>query len=509
MNNTINESDKLWWENIQVISDTYPKQKEVFFDKTQFKVVSAGSGAGKTVLAMEWAIMKSLSLMNKKGICWFVAPTTELVRDIYWNDVLSRIKFLDRMNAKRGKAPVLISSNVRARRIYVRNRGGGVTEIALKSAEADKSLIGQTVHVMVIDEMWKTPIDIWRRHLSQRAKRGNADVLIISTPNGHDHFWELWELGNMSSPKKLPNWKSFRLCTYDNPMYPQEYIEQEKRTLSSWEFAQQYEGSFDTPQGRAYNSFDDTLNIKHGLTLDVNRPIYMTWDFNVSPMTTSICQIHHGDLEYQKLIEQKYAIIKQIRDKSISSDKKSELQLQLTQLSKMIKDYPVKEQKEVLYVLKTFYVNETDSEKQCVLIKQWLNEQAFNNVIYMYGDATGGSRTSTSYRTNWGNIDYAFQNYSLYNEYGRSNPDPLERVRIVNAKLKNADNEIGVYIDYDNCKELIADLQQVRRKKGSNDIDKGKMEAIGRNHAIEGLGYLIAKRLKVEKREAKPAFAFI
>ena len=509
MNKTQILDDLLWYENEYVISDNYPKQKEIFYNNTQYKVVSAGSGAGKTVLAIEWAIVKSLASRKKKCICWFVAPTTEAVRDIYWNDVIARIEYLDKRQNANGNAPLLLDANVRARRIWVRNAGGGVTEIALKSAEADKSLIGQSVHIMVIDEMWKTPIDIWRRHLSQRAKRGNADVLIISTPNGHDHFWELWELGNMSSIKKLPNWKSFRLCTYDNPMYPQEYIEQEKRTLSQWEFAQQYEGSFDTPQGRAYNSFDDTLNIKHGLTLDVHRPIYMTWDFNKSPMTTSICQIHHGDLNYQKLVEQKYTLIKLMRDKSIDNDKRVDLQSQLTELSKAIKDYPVKEQKEVLYVIKTFYVNETDVERQCFKIKQWLAEQSFHNVIYMYGDATGGYGHASTDTTCWDIIRYQFGDYQVYHEYGRSNPDPKVRVNIVNAKLKNADNEIGVYIDYDNCKELIADLQQVRRKKGSNEIDKGKMEAIGRNHAIEGLGYLIAKRLKVEKKDVRREILFI
>lgn len=495
-------SDKEWWENYQVISDNYPKQKEIFFDPTKNIVVAAGTGAGKSTLAMEWAIYKSIYAKVKTANTWIVAPTNEQVTDIYWYQVLNRIKFLDRENAKRGKNPIFLSAKQRKNKIWIRNRLGGATEISLKSAEAEKSLVGHSVHVMVIDEMWKIKKKVWTQHLQQRAKRGNADVLIISTPDGHDFFWELYEFGNIQSPKYLPTWKSFKLNTYDNPMYPQEYIATARLESSEWEFAQQYEASFDTPTGRVYISFDPNVNVAKELLIDPNLPLYMTWDFNTSPMTTSICQIKPGNDNYQSLVTEKKELMKSIKDKSLTKEQKEALQIKINEISRLVTDFPIKEQKEVLYVLKTFYVNNTDSEKQCTLIKQWLNSIGWNNKILIYGDATGGARTSASDRTNWSNVRYAFQEWQCYHEYGSSNPDPVDRINSVNSKLKNADNEIGIYIDANECKSLIMDLQQVCRKD-NGEVDKNRLERMGLNHAVEGLGYLIHKRLKAKKEDYK------
>lgn len=501
------QQEKFWWENFYVITDNHPKQKEIYDDPHQKKVISCGSGFGKTVLIKESAIRKALKSTVKGGELWIVAPNNEAVKDIYWYDLLNRINFLgyDKLNPKRNK--FLIDANERDKKIYVRNAGGNYqrndyyTEIALKSAEAPKTLAGHTIIWLGIDEMFLIPKKIWTQYLHPRATRGNAEVFIISTPNGHDHFWELWELGNNKSPKYNPNWKSWQCDTWDNPLYTEQEIREAGKDLNEWEFNQIYRGSFDLPTGRVYLNFDDNKNVKHEpIHIDYSLPLYMTWDFNAKNMATSICQVIPGNAEYQLLIEKKSELMLQLKDAELTDIDRELINQKLNEVIEAIKLSPVKEQQEVLNVIKTFFSkNYTDSEKQSEWIKEWLNEIGWTGKIMVYGDSSGGAKSSVSEKTNWSNIRHAFDEWETYYEYPKSNPDPVDRINAVNRKLRNTNSEIGIYVNFDECKQLITDFQQVTRK-ANGEVDKDRLERLGMNHAVEGLGYLIHKRFPIKRK---------
>jgi hypothetical protein len=203
------------------------------------------------------------------------------------------------------------------------------------------------------------------------------------------------------------------------------------------------------------------------------------------------------------LVTEKKDLMEKIKDYETSDVDKLIYSEKLKEVALKVSQFPIKEQKEVLHVLKCFYVNNTDSEKQSSLIKEWLNSIAWTGKILIYGDATGGARASATDKTNWSNIKYAFQDWEFYSEYGTSNPDRVDRINSVNNKLRNADNEIGMYVDSKNCKPLINDFQQVTRNE-NGELDKGRLERMGLNHTVEGLGYLVHKRLKqIEVRKPR------
>lgn len=486
-----------WWETLEVITDKHPKQKEIFDDPSQFKVVSAGRGFGKSILLIESCIYASLLTKVRDAKAWIVAPNDEAVRDIYWYDLINRLKYLHRITNKE----VFLYASEKKKKIYVRNASGGHTEISLKSAEAPNTLIGVSLIFLGIDEMWKISRKIWTQHLEPTLRRGlKGELFVISTPNGHDYFHELWQFGSKQSPRYNKKWKSWQCKTTDNPLYPVEYIEEARLTMAPWEFEQQYNASFDTATGRVYIRYNFNDNVRKNIPLEHNLPLNLTFDFNVSPMTCSVAQVRPGNPEYISIRNKRDEIIKQIKDnrKKLKAENKLDgLQQELTLLKSKIITIKDKEQDEVVYFLKCFKENNINVEMFCELIVSWLKKESWTNKILIYGDSNGGSRNVTSDKTAWQIIRNAFSDFETYHEYPAKNPDPMDRINAVNRLLRNSDGEIGIYIDEDNCKPIIEDLNQVDFKEGTNEINKTKLERMGLNHTIEGVGYFVHRRFPI------------
>jgi phage terminase large subunit-like protein len=63
----------------------------------------------------------------------------------------------------------------------------------------------------------------------------------VSTPDGRNHFYEWFKLGQEG---KDPDWKSWHFTTKDNPTIPVDEIEAARRTLSTFVFKQEFEANF-------------------------------------------------------------------------------------------------------------------------------------------------------------------------------------------------------------------------------------------------------------------------
>ncbi len=126
----------------------------------------------------------------------------------------------------------------------------------------------------------------------------------------------------------------------------------------------------------------------------------------------------------------------------------------------------------------------------------------WNNDILVYGDATGTQGSTSSNTDSWEKIKYVFQDISNVSyEYKKTNPLVEDRIDAVNLRLKNADNEIGLYIDRENCKPLIADFMQVTRKEDGK-VDKNRLERMKINHNVENLGYLVYQRFPRKRKHS-------
>ena len=69
----------------------------------------------------------------------------------------------------------------------------------------------------------------------------------------------------------------------------------------------------------------------------------------------------------------------------------------------------------------------------------------------------------------------------------RNNHTPVrDRINAVNAKLQNANGEIGLTVDY-KCKHTVNSLERLVYKEGTNIVDKDT----GYDHMADAVGYLI------------------
>jgi hypothetical protein len=68
------------------------------------------------------------------------------------------------------------------------------------------------------------------------------------------------------------------------------------------------------------------------------------------------------------------------------------------------------------------------------------------------------------------------------------NPPVRERVGLVNARLRSADDTVRLVVD-PKCKELTLDFESVSYKADTGEIDKDRDGA--RTHLSDALGYLL------------------
>ena len=142
--------------------------------------------------------------------------------------------------------------------------------------------------------------------------------------------------------------------------------------------------------------------------------------------------------------------------------------------------------------------------------------------IWLYGDATGKRRSAQTGQSDYTMILSGMRKYnrSLKLRVPDVNPPVPDRINAVNRQLRDEHGTLNVSID-PNCKELIADLEQVLRdsRGGIKKSHKANDPYYRRTHASDCAGYWISHEAPVspvmEKRKSsmglpvpKPAYGF-
>lgn len=164
--------------------------------------------------------------------------------------------------------------------------------IGFKSGRNFEDLRVETLDGVVIDEYRQQSPLLWpvviRPMLA--ARRGWADIL--STPNGFEHFFDLFE-----AAKRDPEWGHFHHPSTVAPWWTPEEIASAKSTMSQAEFAQEILAEFrDMRRGRVYSNYDSAVHeqlfnpFSHGERWTPHLPIIVAMDFNISPMCWALGQ---------------------------------------------------------------------------------------------------------------------------------------------------------------------------------------------------------------------------
>ncbi|MBM3497050.1 MAG: hypothetical protein FJX74_00105 [Armatimonadetes bacterium] len=227
------------------------------------RVVRWGRRAGKTLLA---AVEAAFCLLQDGKRVWIVAPDHELTGRV-WDEVVRIL--CDVL----GFVPTVRHDNPPRKLAF---EWGSICEGKSTDPGAQKSLVGAAVDLLIWDEVAKSPGSVWERKLHPNLADRQGRALFISTPEGYNHFHDLWQRGNGGDPA----WKSFWAPSSVNPNLPKVALEEARRTYSREAFLQEWEAKFTHFTGQVYSEFDEALHVKP-LKYDPDLPLALAIDFGV------------------------------------------------------------------------------------------------------------------------------------------------------------------------------------------------------------------------------------
>lgn len=246
-------------------------QYKVAVDTHRYRVICAGRRWGKSTLSrliiLKWAT-------EEVGLYWVVAPTRVQAKDVHWRSIKSEI-------------PNGWIRNINESELSAELQNGSI--IQLKGCDVQpQRLKGVGLGGLIVDEVaairnWD---DVWWEALRPTLVDSKAPALFISTPQGFNHFRDLYLM-----EEKDEDFKSFRFTSYDNPYQDPKEIDKAKeqaiKTQTMEKFEQEYLAKFTKVQGAVYKEWDIDKQFVE-INYDPKLPLYLSFDFGVNDPTAII-----------------------------------------------------------------------------------------------------------------------------------------------------------------------------------------------------------------------------
>ena len=210
-----------------------PWQQRVWADDTRFKVIAAGRRVGKTRLAAYRLLVEALQCTKADSHVFYVAETQGQARDVIWSTLLDI------------GSSVIKQAHINNLQITLINGA----KISLKGSDRPDTMRGVSLKFVVLDEYGTMKPVVWEEILRPALTDQKGSAIFIGTPQGRNHFWELYQYAKVSGD---PEWKSWHLTSYDNPILDPKEIEAAKRSQSSFAFRQEFMASFEAKESALF-----------------------------------------------------------------------------------------------------------------------------------------------------------------------------------------------------------------------------------------------------------------
>lgn len=220
--------------------EPHEAQWKVHNSTARFRIVCAGRRFGKSLLASR-ECMARLILPNQR--VWIVAPTYELTKKVFREVFWSFHRHIPLWIAKSSEAD-----------LKVELINGSVVEC--KSADNPVSLIGEGIHLLIIDESARIPESVWSRALRPTLTDTEGDVLLISTPQGMNWFKQMFVRGQDPTEKHYESWQ---FPSISNPYLKEREIKETERTLPERTFRQEFLAEFLSDAGAVFRNVDNCI----------------------------------------------------------------------------------------------------------------------------------------------------------------------------------------------------------------------------------------------------------
>lgn len=240
----------------------------------RFKVMCCGRRWGKSTAGPHEEMPKML--LKNPVMGWIVAPTYDLGEKefrVFW-DVL-----IDKMGVPINKGKTF--NSIRTKSFRITTAWGSSIEV--RSAEHPESLVGEGLDFVIMAEAAKLKKSHWEKYIRPTLSDKRGSAIFVSTPEGFNWFYDLWQLGQSGDPA-FNEWWSYSSPTWENTIvFPggrrdPEMLEVEG-TLAPEVFAQEYGAEFTSFAGRIYSEFDEGYHVVHDYQFNPAWQNFVAFDF--------------------------------------------------------------------------------------------------------------------------------------------------------------------------------------------------------------------------------------
>jgi hypothetical protein len=277
-------------------------QRKIHNDPARHRVASCGRRFGKSVIGgheitplalYAYTIRNELMENSQQMRLWIVGPN--------YDDAEREFRvFYD--DCRRLKLPMQKPGS------YYDPRGGNMMVtlwdsrfiLETRSADHPDSLDGEGLNFVLMVEAAKMKASIWNKYIRPALADKRGQSIHTSTPEGRNHFYELWKRGQDPDDSE---WASWRMPSWINDtIFPggrqdPEILDME-RDMSPERFNQEIGAEFTEFVGRVFKDFDEEMHVKT-LDYDPRYPVYICTDYGfTNPFVCLVIQVDVWDNVY-------------------------------------------------------------------------------------------------------------------------------------------------------------------------------------------------------------------
>lgn len=201
--------------------------------------MSSGRRSGKSQAAVNEAI-KLVSKLPPGAIIWVVAP-------VFAQAMINWRKF-------RYFIPKEIIKSINKSEKYIEFING--TTVWIKSGDNPDTLRGEGIDLVVVDEAAMVKKDVWEEALRPALSDKKGKGIFISTPKGHNWFFDMWTRGQ---DPEFQDYESWSFPTAANPYIDPKEIDEARRTLPEMIYRQEFLAEFLDEIGAVFRGVESCI----------------------------------------------------------------------------------------------------------------------------------------------------------------------------------------------------------------------------------------------------------
>lgn len=323
------------------------------------------------------------------------------------------------------------------------------TEIHLIGLDKPERFEGPPWTGGVIDEIANVKETAWAENIlpalnTVTPERPNyrAWCWLIGVPEGLNHYYEMAEYARTAND---PEWQLFHWKSAE--ILPPDIIESAKRAMSARQFKQEFEASFETATGRIYDDYgDDNLT---DYVIKPHERIWWTHDQNYTPMSSAVCVRRNDSI---------YILDEIILESAVARQSAQEF-------TERYKDH-------------------------------------LNKKVVIYGDPAGRAGEKHGHPSDYVEIERVLRTagWEFERKVKRKAPAIKDRQNAVRAKIRNAADEVSLFVNPEKAPYSHKGLATGTVKKGSSFLE----EETDYQHITTAIGYMTDREFPVIYDESIP-----